>query len=1383
MKPILSWNIRGLNARMKRASLRKLIAINNPGCVFVQETKMENINARLMRTCWKSNEIEWIFSPSRGSSGGILAIWDKNIFNANSNVIHQSWIAISGIFSTDQFECTLITVYNPCEIAARSEVWKQIIEFQNSNPLPCLLVGDFNEVLRPSERGSLSFSHNGINDFKSFVQELKLLEIPSSSRAYTWYRANSKSLLDRLLVSPEWVSHCPNIKVSILQRGLSDHCPLLVHSHIQEWGPKPFRFNNCWLTDPKCMKIVEASWSSSPKISVVEKLKETKKRLKEWNLNEFGSIDANIRKLEDCIANFDKEADERELDKEELEKRREAQADLWKWMKRKEIYWAQRSRITWLKAGDKNTKFFHAIASNKKRKNMMACIETDGQSTNDPSQIKKEARAFFKKIFKEDHVKRPTLENLHLKRLSQNQANSLITPFTTEEIDTAVSSCASDKAPGPDGFNFKFVKSAWDIIKTDIYGIVNDFWETGCLPQGCNTAYIALIPKIDNPSSLKDYRPISMVGFIYKIVAKLLAKRLQSVISSLISPLQSSYVKGRQILDGALVASEIIESCKKRNIEAILLKLDFHKAYDSVSWNFLQWTLDQMNFPVKWCEWIKTCVTSASASILVNGSPTPPFKLHRGLRQGDPLSPFLFVLVGEVLSQMISKATSLQLWRGIPACSRGSEITHLQYADDTLMFCEANTNSLKNIQKTLIIFQLVSGLQVNFHKSSLMGLNVTSSWIQEAANSLMCKIGTIPFSYLGLPIGDNPARIRTWDPIIDKLEKKLASWKGKLLSLGGRLTLIKASLSNLPLYYMSLFPVPKGVIEKINKLMRAFLWCGDFGKRPFSMVSWSIVQQPKTSGGLGIGNILHKNLSLLFKWIWRLFENPSSMWGSIIRSKYNYSSTCSISDLKKPVSGGPWKSICAAVLGHEGARLIAVNGMRKNVGNGISSLFWHDTWLCEQPLKRIAPRLFSIAINKNSSIASYGVWEGFNWVWVFSWKRVLRPQDLVEKAHLDELLKSVRLDPNADDQLIWAPEKSGRFSTKSFSKELSKMTPPTHSDAVKGVWRGLVPHRIEVFVWIALLGKINSRHKLAAFGIISEEEDICPLCDEGSETSDHLLLHCVEAQKLWAWWLDIWKVKWVFPSSLLDAFSQWKCIKKKSNFFKKVWAASFFVIIWTIWKERNLRIFHNSSSNAMNLQDLVLLRLGWWIGAWDCRFPYSPTDIQRNPLCLEWSDQRVCAQLLKQQPENDSWVPPPPQVLKWNVDASVINSNSCSAIGGILRNHKGEFMCVFSSPVPYIEINCAEILAIHRAIQISLQSDKTKNANLLLESDSANAVMWCNSESGGPWNMNFQLNFIRSMRKKGLNISITYKGRSSNVVADSLAKQGHHRKSEFIAWL
>ena len=552
-----------------------------------------------------------------------------------------------------------------------------------------------------------------------------------------------------------------------------------------------------------------------------------------------------------------------------------------------------------------------------------------------------------------------------------------------------------------------------------------------------------------------------------------------------------------------------------------------------------------------------TCVTTAAASILVNGSPTPPFKLHRGLRQGDPLSPFLFVLIVEALDKIINKATSMGTWNGVDICKNGFKLTHLQFADDTLMFCEANMESLKNIKKALILFQLASGLQVNFHKSSLIGINTSNEWLQRAAESLLCKTGCVLFTYLGLPIGGNSSRIGFWDPIIEKLSNKLASWKGRMLSIGGRLTLIKSSLANLPLYFMSLFPLPKGVIEMINKITRAFLWCGEAGKKSLSLVAWDLVQLPKDFGGLSVGNILHKNLALMFKWIWHFFYDPSSLWCQVNEAKYKYQPNLSIADLKVPKTGGPWKLICAAVFHNTSAKSIIMNGVRKSLGNGSSILFRQDPWISPTPLRSLFPRLYSICINKNASVASQGLWEGFNWIWAFEWRRALRPQDILEKAGLDQLLQPAYPSIEAQDSLIWAYSKSGKFSSKSFTRELVNLKSISNHDAIKGLWRGLVPHRVEIF---------------AKLGIISLDQDVCPLCSGSSKTSNHLLLHCDYSRKIWMWWLNLWQLQWVFSDSLKKAYEQW-IVSSRSKFFKKVWHASFFIIVWSEWKERNLRIF------------------------------------------------------------------------------------------------------------------------------------------------------------------------------------------------------------------
>nr|CCA66140.1 hypothetical protein [Beta vulgaris subsp. vulgaris] len=1379
---VISWNVRGLGSRAKRSSLRKHITKHEPTFVFIQETKMEEMPEKIMRSIWKSDNVEWIISPSQGNSGGILSIWNTSFFAKKSSIIKRHWIAIKGSLVSHNFDCILINVYNSCLASIRAEVWTEIRDFWKECALPSLIIGDFNEVLNSSERRSLIASQSEMTKFRDFVQNLQLLEIPSSSGGFTWFRGNSKSLLDRLFINPEWLILFPGLKLSLLMRGLSDHCPLLVHNEDKNWGPKPFRFQNCWLSDPNCLKIVKEVWQASSGVSAVGKLKAVRKRLKVWNQEEYGNIDNRISKMENLIQQYDEISNQRILTEDELEEKQKAQVELWKWMKRREVYWAQNARISWLKEGDRNTRFFHTIASNKRRKNSIICIEVKGKESGDPQIIKREAVSHFKKIFAENNYNRPTFKGLSFRQITDDQASDLTQPFSNKEIDEAVSSCAADKAPGPDGFNFRFIKSAWETVKSDIYAMVRKFHDSSTLPQGCNIAYITLIQKIDNPKNFNDYRPISMVGCIYKIIAKLLARRLQGVINSLIGPLQFSYIEGRSILDGALIASELIDHCKRKSIEAALLKLDFHKAYDSISWSFLEWVLKEMNFPDQWCKWIMNCVSTAAVSILVNGSPCAPFKLQRGLRQGDPLSSFLFVLIAESLNQIIMKATSQNLWKGVEVGQGEIIVTHLQYADDTLIFCDANIESLKNVKKALILFQLASGLQINFHKSSLIGLNTSSGWIKVAAEALLCKIGEIPFTYLGVPIGGQCSRIQLWDPIIAKISRRLATWKCKMLSIGGRLTLIKSSLISLPVYFMSIYPMPQDVVNKIIGLARQFLWAGSDGKNAMPLVAWSVLQLPKSLGGMGIGNIKHKNQALLFKWIWRLFDEPSQLWCKIIRAKYKYPNTLTISDIKIPNAGGPWRSICASYLRNQDVKDMAIKGVRKNVKNGHDSLFWHDVWIGEATLKSLFPRLFTIAMSPNGSVASYGFWDGLAWVWSFSWRRMLRPQDLIEKTHLDSLLQQAHVAYEKKDQLIWAYSSSGKFSTKSFSLEVDKLSPPPHHDAINGVWRGLVPHRIEIFVWMALLGKISTKHKLAKIGIIPKDDDICILCSNSSETSDHLLLHCNFARSLWHWWFSLWNIQWVFPHTLREAFDQWQT-RSRCVFFKKAWLTIFFIIVWSVWKERNSRIFEKSESSVKDIQDLILLRLGWWIKGWCDEFPYSPNDVLRSPSCLIWNGANSLMQYPKLQPCPIVWTPPIENFLKWNVDASANPLLSTSAMGGVLRNSQGNFMCLFSSPIPFMEINCAEILGIYRAVKISISSDCIKEKNLIIESDSANAVSWCNQDEGGPWNMNFQLNFIRNARKKNLRLTITHERRSANFVADSMAKQGIHRQSEFIAWM
>lgn len=245
-------------------------------------------------------------------------------------------------------------------------------------------------------------------------------------------------------------------------------------------------------------------------------MKEIKSRLKEWNASEFGHIDHSIATLKEKIHELDLISNKKQLSDTEIADRRTAQSDLWTWLKRKETFWAQNSRSKWLREGDKNPKYFHALASTRKRKYRMSSLSANGITVEDPASIQREAVSFFKKIFHEEFSHRPIFSGLNFKILTPTQVEGLTAPFSRAEIDEAVDSCNAQKAHGLDGFKFQFIKAAWEVIKNNIYDILDTFWSTSRLPKGANVALIALIAICDNPGGLKDFRPISMVAAFIK---------------------------------------------------------------------------------------------------------------------------------------------------------------------------------------------------------------------------------------------------------------------------------------------------------------------------------------------------------------------------------------------------------------------------------------------------------------------------------------------------------------------------------------------------------------------------------------------------------------------------------------------------------------------------------------------------------------------------------------------------------------------------------------------------------------------------------------------------------------------------------------------------
>ena len=239
-------------------------------------------------------------------------------------------------------------------------------------------------------------------------------------------------------------------------------------------------------------------------------------------------------------------------------------------------------------------------------------------------------------------------------------------------------------------------------------------------------------------------------------------------------------------------------------------KLDIEKSYDHVNWDALFYLLNGMGFGLKWRGWIKACITIVQFSILVNGSMTGFFGSSRGLRQGDMLSPLLFLLIMEVLSWILKKTVDSGLLHGFHVGlvnSIGVRISHLLFADDTILFSDASREHVLSIRLALSCFQAFTSLKVNVGKSEIVPVGEVGN-IGALANILHCRVGSLPMKYLGMSLGTPYKTASIWNPILEKMEKKLSSWKRLYLSKGHRLTLLKSTLSSLHTYYLSLFTIP-----------------------------------------------------------------------------------------------------------------------------------------------------------------------------------------------------------------------------------------------------------------------------------------------------------------------------------------------------------------------------------------------------------------------------------------------------------------------------------------------------------------------------------------------------------------------------------------------
>ena len=424
-------------------------------------------------------------------------------------------------------------------------------------------------------------------------------------------------------------------------------------------------------------------------------------------------------------------------------------------LREEELKCYQRAKIRNLLEGDANIKYFHLVASGKHRKTQIFRLEQEEGVISGDSNLKKYITNYYKNLF--GPPKAPTMfldesRTEDMPQVSNLENEILADSFTEAKVMMAIFQMKHNTAPGPDGFPVELYQVFWEVIKGDLMALFEDF-HRGELPlHSLNFGTIILLPKGSEANRIEQYRPICLLNVSFKIFTKVASNRIALVAQKIIRPSQTAFLPGRNIMEVAIILHEIIHEMHRKKLNGVLFKIDFEKAYDKVKWSFLQQTLCMKRFSETWCNWIKTFVQGGNVGIKINDQMGPFFQTQKGLRQGDPLSPVLFNLVVDMLSILIARAKVNGQVSGVVPHLVEDGLSILQYADDTIIFMDHDIEQATNMKLILCMFEQLSGLKINFHKSEFFYFGKAKEEENLYTQLFGCELGSYPCRYLGLPM-------------------------------------------------------------------------------------------------------------------------------------------------------------------------------------------------------------------------------------------------------------------------------------------------------------------------------------------------------------------------------------------------------------------------------------------------------------------------------------------------------------------------------------------------------------------------------------------------------------------------------------------------------
>lgn len=807
----------------------------------------------------------------------------------------------------------ILNVYGFSETGPRAVLWSHLAQVE----LPeaeWILAGDFNNIEQASDKQGGSpqtrINRRELEAWNRLLMRLGVRDsfhlrafLKRSDKAFTWSNARQdntmvQSRIDRIYV-PNRIEYIGGtLEILPTLQDVSDHAGVVVH--FSDEGKRthhPPPFNKGLLATPENKAALLNSWRaaiSDPQHTTwnnrvvatnkavrqasVELTKAQKKKWKEVYLSQFDAINAAEAELQRNWGS-----------REAREKLSDAQAILHEVRQQKFQFQESAILSKWARVGDRCTKEFFEHHSGHKKPTPITKIHEGDRILTQQSEIVHHILRFYEALYTRDEVveaNQAAREDCfsYLKLTVTDAHNTeLLLPITPDEVSTAMKQLPAGKAPGEDAIPAEFYHELWEDISSDIFNFVSESVQQAHITEELNVSKIALLPKSEDRVRIQNYRPISLLNTLYKVVAKVYANRMKKLLHFWILPSQTGFVPNRCILDNVFLAFEAVEWALENNQELSMLLLDFEKAYDRVSWTFLSQATERMGFHSTWIAQVMSLNLNASASIIINGEISTPFKLQRSVRQGCPLAPYLFLLTVDVLGQMLQHPDCRVEGLRLPD---NSAITNQMFADDTLLLLDGTPENLDRAINVIARFGAASGAKLNLHKSiGLWIAHTERPWQWGEAEGLKWLQPGEVTRYLGYPFGLRIPQQEKDSKMLGQIRKHLHKWASNKLSLAGRIMVSNQVILSSIWYLASCTDLSGHALKLARATVRNYIWSGKEVSCARARVKWATAVLPIVRGGVKILDPQWQASALLVKLLIRGLTTGYEPWKVLVRHR------------------------------------------------------------------------------------------------------------------------------------------------------------------------------------------------------------------------------------------------------------------------------------------------------------------------------------------------------------------------------------------------------------------------------------------------------------------------------------------------------------------